>query len=343
MDLNRLPIPSHYDPTSVDHIWRVPYAERAVDAQAWRRQHNITPAGQDSFKVSLILVDVQNTFCIPGYELFVAGGSGMGAVEDSGRLCHFIYSNLHNITEIAPTLDSHTAMQIFHPPFFVDEDGNHPEPYTMISADDIRNRKWRFNPDAAAGLDTTPDYMHRFVQYYTEELARRNKYELTIWPYHAMLGGISHALVSAVEEAVFFHSVARVSQPDFEVKGQNPLTEHYSALGPEIVDGPDGEPIAEKSNKFLQKLHDYDAVIITGQAKSHCVAWTIEDLLHGILETDPALANKVYLLDDCTSSVVIPGAIDYREQAAEAFQHFVDHGMHLVHSTTPMADWPGMG
>ncbi len=342
MDLNRLPVPAHYDPTSVDHIWRVSYAERAAEAQAWRRQHNITPSGQDSFRVSLILVDVQNTFCIPGYELFVAGGSGMGAVEDSGRLCNFIYSNLHNITEIAPTLDSHTALQIFHPPFFVDRDGNHPEPYTMISADDIRKGEWRFNPDAAAALDTTPDYMDCFVRYYTEELARRNKYELTIWPYHAMLGGISHALVSAVEEAVFFHSVARASQPDFEVKGQNPLTEHYSALGPEIVDGPDGEPIAEKGSKFLQKLHDFDAVIITGQAKSHCVAWTIEDLLHGILETDPALAKKVYLLDDCTSSVVIPGAIDYRAQSDEAFQHFVEHGMHLVHSTTSMADWPGM-
>jgi nicotinamidase-related amidase len=158
MDLNRLPVPSHYDPTSVDHIWRVPYAERAAEAQAWRRQHAITPAGQDSFRVSLVLVDVQNTFCIPGYELFVAGGSGMGAVEDSGRLCNFIYRNLHNITEIAPTLDSHTALQIFHPPFFVDREGNHPEPYTMISTEDIRmgdgDSTPMLRPDSASRLTT---------------------------------------------------------------------------------------------------------------------------------------------------------------------------------------------
>ena len=31
------------------------------------------------------------------------------------------------------------------------------------------------------------------------------KYELTVWPFHALLGGIGHALVSAVEEAIFFH------------------------------------------------------------------------------------------------------------------------------------------
>ena len=82
-----------------------------------------------------------------------------------------------------------------------------------------------------------------------------------------MLGGIGHALVSAVEEAVFFHSIARASQPDFEIKGQNPLTEHYSALGPEITTGPDGESITTTDDKILRKLHDFDAVIIAGQAR----------------------------------------------------------------------------
>ena len=67
------------------------------------------------------------------------------------------------------------------------------------------------------------------------------KYKLTIWPYHAMLGGIGHALVPAVEEAIFFHSVARRSQPDFQQKGHSPLTEHYSVLGPEVTRGPDDE------------------------------------------------------------------------------------------------------
>ena len=43
------------------------------------------------FGPCLLLVDVQNTFCIPGYELFVGGQSGNGAVEDNMRLCQFIY------------------------------------------------------------------------------------------------------------------------------------------------------------------------------------------------------------------------------------------------------------
>ena len=148
-----------------------------------------------------------------------------------------------------------------------------------------------------------------------------------------MLGGIGHALVSAVEEAVFFHTIARNSQALFEIKGGNPLTENYSVLRPEVLDGFDGNPIAEKNAKFIEKLLDFDAVIIAGQAKSHCVAWTIDDLLTEILARDPNWAKKVYLLEDCTSPVVVPGVVDFTEQADAAYQKFAAAGMNIVKST----------
>jgi nicotinamidase-related amidase len=157
-----------------------------------------------------------------------------------------------------------------------------------------------------------------------------------------MLGGIGHALVSAVEEAIFFHSIARYSQPDFQVKGSNPFTENYSVLTPEVLEDSKGEPIAEKNVGFINKLLDFDAVIIAGQAKSHCVAWTIDDLLREIYVLDKNLTEKVYLLEDCSSPVVIPGIIDYTEQADAAFQRFADAGMHVVSSTDPIASWPGI-
>jgi nicotinamidase-related amidase len=93
---------------------------------------------------------------------------------------------------------------------------------------------------------------------------------------------------------------------------------------------------------FTRKLLDYDAVIIAGQAKSHCVAWTIEDLLTEIYNDGRNLAEKVYLMEDCTTPVVIPGIIDYTEQANEAFQKFADAGMHVVRSSDPMVSWPGI-
>src|SRR3712207_8099541 len=84
------------------------------------------------------------------------------------------------------------------------------------------------NTAVAEALGMDVDYAERHLAHYTRRLAEGGKYNLTIWPYHAMLGSIGYALVSAVEEAIFFHGVARHSHPDFQVKGNNPLTEHYS-------------------------------------------------------------------------------------------------------------------
>jgi len=334
-----LPLPPHYDPAKVGDIWRVEYSLRAAEALEWARRFHVPPAAQDSPKVALIVIDVQNTFCIPGFELFVAGRSGNGAVDDNRRLCEFIYRNLACITHITATLDTHTAMQIFHPIFLVDEQGQNPAPLTLISYEDILQGRWKFNPAIAASLNITPDFGQQHLLHYAGELKARQKYDLTVWPYHAMLGSVGHALAPAVEEAIFFHTIARASQTDFQIKGDNPLTEHYSAIDPEVLDGPAGQPIAEENHRFIQELEAFDAVLIAGQAKSHCVAWTINDLLNDLLIHNERLVEKVFLLEDCTSPVVVPGVVDYTEQADAAFRQFAAAGMHIVRSTEPLQDW----
>jgi nicotinamidase-related amidase len=167
---------------------------------------------------------------------------------------------------------------------------------------------------------------------YAKKLRRRGKYALTVWPYHAMLGGIGHALVSSVEEAIFFHSMARLAQAEFAIKGNEPFTEHYSVIGPEVTKGPKGEALGKHNSTFIKKLKKMDRLLIAGQAKSHCVAWTISDLLDDIRKTDKSLAKKVYLLEDCTSPVVVPGA-DFSDQAEEAIETFAQAGMNVVKST----------
>ncbi len=84
---------------------------------------------------------------------------------------------------------------------------------------------------------------------------------------------------------------------------------------------------------MIQQLLEFDAVIVAGQAKSHCVAWTVDDLLTEIGQVDPTLAKKIYLLEDCTSPVVVPGVVDYTEQAETAFERFAKAGMQIVKST----------
>ena len=339
---HELPIPAFFELGKVSEVWRVPYQERATQAREWAERYAIEPASEDGFKICLALVDVQNTFCIPEFELFVGGRSGIGAVEDNQRLCQFIYRNLHRLTQVKATLDTHFTMQIFHPVFLIDAQGNHPDPYTLVRRQDLEQGRWCFNPAVGEMLGISAEYGQQHLEHYVKELEERQKFDLTIWPYHAMLGGVGHALVSSVEEAIFFHSLARYSQPDFAIKGRNPLTEHYSAVGPEVVVGPDGKKLAEKSQEFLQMVIDFDAVILCGQAKSHCVAWTVSDLLAGIQAHDPSLAGKVYLLEDCTTPVVVPGAVDYTDMAETEYQRFAKAGMHLVRTDLALRDWPGI-
>lgn len=340
--MRELPLPPHFEPERVGQVWRVPYEERARDARAFAGEHGVRPAARDSFRLCLLAVDVQNTFCIPGFELFVAGRSGTGAVDDNRRLCEFIYRNLGTITQISASLDTHRAMQIFHAVWLVDEQGDHPAPHTLISAQDVATGRWRVNPAVAESLGIDPGYAARHLAHYTRWLAEGGKYELTVWPYHAMLGGIGNALVSAVEEAIFFHGAVRYSQPDFRVKGGHALTEHYSMLGPEVTEGPDGDPIGGKDTELVSSLLDFDAVAVAGQAKSHCLAWTIDDLLEHDDARAHRLAERTYLLEDCTSPVVVPGVADYTDAADAAFERYRAAGMNVVRSTDPIETWPGL-
>lgn len=347
------PIPDFFVGDRVGTVFRVPYLERATQAEGWARQHGIAPAATDKKRLCLLAIDVQNTFCIPDFELYVGGQSGRGAVEDSRRLCEFIYRNLGSITEIIPTLDSHTAVQIFHPAFWVDGSGHSPTPMTQISLDDVMQGRWQVNPAIAASLageaglaGETRDSLaslQAFALHYVQRLSDGGKYPLTIWPYHAMVGGIGHALVSAFEEACFFHNRVREHQTRFELKGSNPLSENYSVLRPEVTDGLGGRPMGHKNTALIDHLLGFDAVIVAGQAKSHCVAWTVADLLAEIQQRDPQLARKIYLLEDCTSPVVVPGVVDFSEPAEAAYGRFAAAGMRIVQSSLPLAQWPGLG
>jgi nicotinamidase-related amidase len=315
-----LPLPPHFEPVRVPEVWRVDYEARAVEAADWAVRHAIAATEDDTHRVCLFAVDCQNTFCTPGFELFVAGAAG-----DSRRLCEFVYRNLGRLTEIIATLDTHRARQIFHAAFLVGPDGRHPPPYTVVSAADVEEGVWRAADPA----------LERQLERYVRALAEGGKYELIVWPYHAMLGGVGHALVSAVEEAFFFHALARGTQTRFEVKGDDLLTEHYSALGPEVG----GEPSnALESSELVEHLRSFDAVVVAGQAKSHCVAWTVDDLLR----VAPDLARRLYLLEDCTSPVVVPGVVDFTPQADAAFARFARAGVHLVRSADAMERWTGM-
>jgi len=336
-------LPAFYDPKhAASWAYRPDAAALATAAVPWRKQHAIKPSAADEQRVHLLLIDVQKDFCFPDGTLYVAGRSGTGAIDDSRRIAEFIYKNLGRLTEITTTMDTHLAYQIFFPSFWLDKADAPLAAHRVITADEIAAGDVRPNPAVAKWLcGGNYTWLCKQVLHYARELERAGKYQLYLWPPHCLLGSDGHALVGVIHEARLFHAFARTAQSHVEVKGGNPLTENYSVLRPEVLSRFDGAPLAQRNTQFVQTLLAADAVVIAGQAASHCVKSTIDDLLGEIAAHDPALAKKVYLLTDCMSAVTVPDgkgglAVDFTAQADAALQKFAAAGMHLIKSTDPL-------
>ena len=341
-------LPSHFDPSAASDPGYCPDPESLLAAaQDWRSIERLTPVSQDSQRTVLLLVDVQRDFCHPEGALYVAGLEGGGAVADSARTAEFLYRNLAQISEVVCTLDSHHPHQIFFSSFWLDRSGSPPPPNTTISSRDVEQGLYRPNPNMVP-LVAAPDleWLERQVLDYCRRLEESGRHQLFLWPPHCLVGSSGHALVGVVDEARLFHCFAREAESVFVTKGEALLTENYSVLAPEVEVAHDGARLGTRDQKLIDRLLAADRLIVAGQAASHCVAETVFDLLAEIQRCDPALAGKVYLLQDCMSAVTVSGPdgsllADFTSTAEEMFERARQAGMHVVRSTVPMAQWPG--
>lgn len=347
--MSELPVPPFYDPAQARRWDYAPDPAALLAAAAeWRREHGLRPVAGDARRAHLLLVDVQRDFCFPQGSLYVGGRSGTGALDDNDRLARFVYRNLHRISAITCTLDTHLPFQVFSPSFWQDADGRPLTAHREIRLEDVQAGRVRPNPDVAAfvcGGDQA--WLRRQVEHYCAELERAGKYTLYLWPPHCLAGGDGQALVGVVQAARLFHAWARSAPNAVEYKGGHPLTENYSVLAPEVLTDFEGHPLAERNRRLVEALLADDLVIVAGQAASHCVMSSLDDLLAAARQSDPRLAGRVYLLRDAMSAVAVPdparpGAFlfDFTPQAEAAQQRWAAAGVHVVDTTTPMEDWP---
>lgn len=344
-----LPLPSFFDPKNAELFsYRPDHSRLFEEATRWAKSHRITPAAKDKRNIHLLLIDVQKDFCFPEGSLYVAGRDGRGALDDNRKIAEFIYKNIGALTNVTTTLDTHFAFQIFFPSFWVDKNDAPLAPFREITTEHIDSGEVRPNPAIASWLcNGNYTWLLKQARYYCAELEKAGKYRLYLWPPHCIVGSEGHALAGVLHEARMFHSFVRGAQSWVEVKGGNALTENYSVLRPEVLSRHDGQPLAQRNTAFLKTLLTADAVIIAGQAASHCVKSSIDDLLDEIVAQDPALARKVYVLADCMSSVTVPDGkggfvADFTPQASAAIERFRAAGMNVVRSTEELDAWPGM-
>ena len=178
-------------------------------------KEGLEPSLKDKERVLFLGIDVQQDFMDYG-ALGVAG-----AQKDVERMTRFIYDNMEKISNIAVSMDTHTPHQIFHPCWWIDENGEHPAPYTVITLKDLDEGKWRavINPQAS--------------REYVKHLEQDAKKALCIWTYHCMQGTTGAALENQFANMIYFHSVARKAVVQRLVKGQDPMSEMYGIIRPE--------------------------------------------------------------------------------------------------------------
>ncbi|MDE7059776.1 MAG: hypothetical protein K2P03_13935, partial [Lachnospiraceae bacterium] len=264
----------------------------------------LEPSLKDKERVLFLGIDVQQDFMDHG-ALGVAG-----AQKDVERMTRFIYDNIEKISNIAVSMDTHTPHQIFHPCWWIDENGEHPAPYTVITLKDLDEGKWRavINPQAS--------------REYVKHLEQDAKKALCIWTYHCMQGTTGAALENQFANMIYFHSVARKAVVQRLVKGQDPMSEMYGIIRPEY------DTKGYMNLDFLNKLERFDKVLIAGEAKSHCVLESIKQILE-YYETRPEVTEKVYVLEDCMSSIS-----GYEDMANQMFEDFRKrYRIQLVKST----------
>lgn len=343
-------LPPFFDPARAGD-WSYRPDTDALRAAAAGRRGAIGTAGGG--RTDLLLIDLQRDFCLPEGALYVGGRSGRGAVEDTARTAAFIHRNLGVLDRIVPTFDTHTPLQIFHRSFWIDADGRPPAPFTVITEEMLADGSVRPSPgvlelvpaDAAA---EGAAWVERQLLHYASSLARQGRNALIIWPDHCLIGSEGHAMPGLIQEARLFHALLRGAPTPVIIKGDDPWSESYSAFGPEVPDRWNGGRLVKpQDDAALRELLRADRIVVAGQASSHCVRWSVDDLLERMRALDPALPRRVYVLRDCMSAVValdaegrpVP-ALDFTPQAEEAFGRWAELGVHIVESAQPMADWP---
>jgi nicotinamidase/pyrazinamidase len=265
---------------------------------------------------TLLLIDLQKDFH-PGGSLAIPK-----ADDDANRIVRLIQTHSSSIDRVVATLDSHHKLHIAHPCFWWDSEGKrHPDPFTTISHDDVMSGKWKPRsklalldgdltafqvPTKGDSTDATLDLLE-YAKEYTKRLEAKGRFQLCIWPEHCLIGTDGHSMIDNVRQALNDWSDATGGSVEFVWKGQNLLTEMYSALEADV-------PVSKETSfnePLLESLLSTNRLLVCGQAMSHCVNYTLRDIVH---RWPSDRRHEITLLTDCASAV--PGF----EAAAEQFQ-----------------------
>jgi nicotinamidase-related amidase len=249
-------------------------------------------------RIQLLVIDPQNDFCdLPpdwhGCDPVTGAPIApslpvAGAHADMQRLAAWVRRHGGAIDAITVTLDSHQRMDIAHPGFWRRGDGAAVQPFTAITAAQVRAGEYR----------TTIDENTTRTLAYLDELEAKGRYTHMVWPVHCEVGRFGHGVHAQLADALAEWQLARGRAITNVFKGLNPWTEHYSAFMAEVPDPAD--PATALNTRLLAALDTADVLIVAGEAGSHCVRASCEHLVEYLPSGRP---ERLVLLTDCMSPV----------------------------------------
>lgn len=233
----------------------------------------------------LLIIDPQNDFCdLPASALPVPG-----SCNDLLRLASFIDTCKSKIDDIVVSLDSHPTIAIERPDFWRTTNGNPPAPFTVVTAKDVQAHLY------VPANESLYDYA---IEYCTN-LQNSGKYTLMLWPAHCVLGTNGHAVFEPLMTQIMNWERFAAKNSTMILKGMHPLTEQYSAVKAEIPIP--NEPLTQTNTQLVNALfsapnNEQINVFVAGEALSHCVKATLEDLM----QIAPQNVTFTLLTDACS-------------------------------------------
>ena len=288
--------------------------------------------------VHLLLVDPLGSFCneVPAEEQQVVHDGELcvpGAAQDMERVATLIEDpNLFD--KIWVFRDQHPWLHISHPCWFYTENLEFPDPFTTISLEAPKKgyalADYKILGTAVSGEETyysvDPEYHHWTVRYLQQVAKRVNKEghpPHTIWPPHCLDGTPGAMVVPCVANALLEWSETRRKVVSWIPKGQCPFVESHSGIEPVVPYPKFGMSTGwinmrqDMVTFLLSEMHNADIVVVAGEAATHCVPATLDDIVAAFEEQGVAMnfAQKCVLLTDAMSNV--PGF----EPQADEFLH----------------------
>ena len=234
------------------------------------------------------------------------------------RLAGMVKRLSPKLDDIHITLDSHRRVDISHPLWWKDSAGRHPDPFTIITAEDLKLGTWN---------TTNPGFFTR-TKAYLEQLEKSGRYPHVVWPEHCLIGDEGHNIHPELSGAIHEWE-EQFAAADIITKGSNPFTEHFSGVKAEVPDPED--PTTQVNTSFIQTLEEADIILLSGEALSHCLLSTVEDIATEF--SDPSYIAKMVLLEDACSVIPDPpGTTLFSDKVAAFLKDMKAKGMKV--STT---------